>query len=402
VRRAALGVLVLVVAAGWALAATSLWGTVVPDDLELPVDRAAASFDAGAAREARDFERLLMWLGLAGQVALVLVLALYARHGVRLMRESAAGPIGTGFLLGILGIALVWLVQVPFGLVETWWVRRHDVVEVGYLEWLVGDFLALSSEAVFLCLVLLVVMALARVLRSAWWLPAAAAFTGLALLFAWVGPYLVVGLERPAPDVAADARRLAPQQGVEGVPVRVEPVREFTEAPNAYAMGLGDTRRVVLWDTLAEDFPRAEVRSVLSHEFGHLQHDHIRKSIAWLGLGFVPTALLVALVTRRRGGLGDPRAVPLALLVFVVVQLALSPLQSAVSRSMEAEADWAALEATRDPDALRSLHHRFTREALADPDPPGWFHVAFSSHPSGAERVAMAMAWQERRRGRGG
>jgi STE24 endopeptidase len=400
VKRLLLAVLVLAVAGGWGLAASALSGTVVPDDVTLPVDRAVGTFDAGAAADARSFEALLRWLFIGEQIVLIAVLAVYARHGTKLMRESAAGPIGTGFLLGIMGFALVWLVQVPFGLVSTWWARRHDLIEIGYLEWILEDFLALSGQAVFICVVLLVVMALARVTRSAWWAPAAAAFTALALLFSWVGPYLIVGLERPPEEVRTDARRLMERQDVDGVTVRIERVREFTSAPNAYATGLGATEHVVLWDTLAEDFPRPEVRMVLAHEFGHLEYDHIPRSVGWLGLAILPTALIVAVATRRRGGLGDPRAVPLALLVFVIVQLALSPLQSAVSRQMEAEADWAALEATREPRAMQSLFHRFTADGLADPDPPGWFHWAFSSHPSGAERVAMALAWQERN-GRG-
>ncbi|HEX2086919.1 MAG TPA: M48 family metalloprotease, partial [Solirubrobacteraceae bacterium] len=167
-----------------------------------------------------------------------------------------------------------------------------------------------------------------------------------------------------------------------------------------YAYGIGDTQRIVLWDTLTADFDRDEVRSVVSHEFGHLQHDHIPKAIGWFALFAFPAALIVTLLVRRRGGLGDPAAVPIALLVVIVLQLVASPLTSASSRRYEAEADWAALAATRDPAAVVSLHHRFTEEALSDPDPPEWFHWAFSSHPSGAERVAMAQAWRERSGGR--
>jgi STE24 endopeptidase len=161
-------------------------------------------------------------------------------------------------------------------------------------------------------------------------------------------------------------------------------------------MGLGDTREIVLWNTLTDNFDRREVRSVISHEFGHQQHDHIAKSIGWFALFAFPAALIVTLITRRRGGLGEPTAVPLALLVIVVLQLVASPLTSGSSRRYEAEADWAALEATHDPKAMVSLHHGFTEEALSDPDPPGWFHWMFDSHPSGAERAAMAEAWARR------
>jgi STE24 endopeptidase len=399
-RLAAAAVGLAAVAVAWVLGANALSDTIVPDGLRLPQEAAARSFDAAAAAEARDFEAVVRWLLVASQLTAVVVLAVYARYGGRFAKESAAGPIGTGFLLGMMGFAMVWLVQVPFGLVETWWSRKHDIVEVGYVEWLAGDFFALGGEALLVCLVLLIVMALARLVRGWWWAPAVAAVAAIALFVAWLSPYLLPGLERPSPAVAADARRMADRTGVPRTPVRIEEVREFTEAPNAYALGLSGTRRVVLFDTLAEDFPRPEVRTVIAHEFAHHGHDHIVKGIGWLALGMVPAALIVALVTRRRGGLADPRAVPLALLVFVLVQLALTPVQSAAIRRYEAEADWAALTATRDPKAMERLFRRFTDEGLADPDPPGWFHWAFDTHPSGSERVAMAMAWRERRAGR--
>ena len=85
----------------------------------------------------------------------------YARHGARFARESAAGRIGTGMLLGMLGLGLVWLSQVPFRLVEVWWQRRHDQTELGYVESLFDDWLALGAAFLVISLALAIVMALA-------------------------------------------------------------------------------------------------------------------------------------------------------------------------------------------------------------------------------------------------
>ena len=169
-------------------------------------------------------------------------------------------------------------------------------------------------------------------------------------------------------------------------------------APNAYAFGLGATRKVVLWDTLADDFPRREVRVVLAHELAHHDNEHIAKGIGWMLLVLLPTGILVALAVVRRGGMGVPQAIPLALLVFTVVGIFTTPLQAASTRLYEKDADWAALEATRDPKGMEALFKRFTTEGMSDPNPPDWFHKVFDSHPRGAERVAMARAWQERQR----
>src|SRR3954465_14072844 len=215
----------------------------------------------------------------------------------------------------MLGLALVWIAQVPFGLVGVWGARRHGVLKTGYVEWLVDDFCSLGGEFLYLCLALLVAMGLARVLRRSWWLPAAAVFPALFAAVAFTTPDLVPGLRTPKGEkLRAEATRIARAEGLGDVPLRVEEVHDWTDQPNAYATGPGPSRRVVLWDTIV-GFPRREVRVVVAHEYGHLARDHIGKQLGWFALLILPTALIVAMVTRRRGGLGEPAAVPLALFI---------------------------------------------------------------------------------------
>jgi STE24 endopeptidase len=337
---------------------------------------------------------VIRWLFVASQVALVAVLALYMRHGARFARQSAAGPVGTGFLIGMMGLALVWLAQLPFDLTQLWWSRRHDVLEMGYVEYVIQSFFALGGLFLFLCFALLVAMGFARLLGTAWWVPATVAFVALAALFTWTGPYLVPGLERSDSATTADARELEKALDLPAIPVKVEEVRDYTSSPNAYAFGLGATRRVVLWDTIADGpFPQREIRWVIAHELSHHKHRHIAKTLAWFALLVLPLTLAAAVATRGRGGLAEPAAVPVALFVVVVLALLATPLQSAWSRRYEAEADWAALEAARSPRAMESLMRRFTEEGLADPDPPGLFSFLFDSHPTLLDRVEMARAW---------
>lgn len=371
-----------------------LWDTIVPSGFDPPDLEVTEVFDPKFVEEAEDYEAVVRWLFIASQIALVVVLVLYARSGARFARESAAGPIGTGFLIGMMGLALVWLAQLPFDIVELWWSRRHDVLEIGYIEYLIESFFALGGTFLFICFALLVAMALARLLRTTWWIPAAAVFVGLAALFSWAAPYLTPGLERPDAATAADARKLSAALDEPRIPVKVQDVREFTSSPNAYAFGLGDSRRVVLWDTIADGpFPQREVEWVIAHELGHHKHDHIAKGLAWFALMIVPAAFAAAVATRSRGGLAEPAAVPVALLVVVVLSLIATPLQSASSRRYEAEADWTALQGTQNPKAMESLARRFTAEGLADPDPPRWFFLLFDTHPSGLDRVEMSRGW---------
>ncbi len=88
------------------------------------------------------------------------------------------------------------------------------------------------------------------------------------------------------------------------------------------------------------------------------RRNHLSKGVAWYALFAIPGAWAIARVTRRRGGMRRPEAVPLALLVLAVLTLVAQPLQNVISRHLEAEADWRALETTRDPSAMIGLFQR--------------------------------------------
>jgi STE24 endopeptidase len=397
-RSALAGLALAALAVLWALAAHALWHSSVPGGLHLPHVDPRRLFSAGFLRRSASFERFLDIDLALSEATLVVVFALYAKRGHRLMRESAAGRIGTGMMLGMLGFAVLWLAEVPFNLAAVWWERKHGVSHQGYVASLLSSFLSLGGTFLFVSLALLITMAIAGVLRRWWWAVAAPIFAGLALLSTFLSVYLIPDTHtlRQEPT-AADVRRLARVEGIPGTKADVQEVKRQTTAPNAESVGFGSTRRVILWDTLLDGrFDRREVDVVVAHELGHLSHDHTLERVGWLALFLLPAAALVALLTRRRGGLARPEAVPLALFVFVVLQLLVSPLMNIVSRHDEAEADWSALRATRDPAAARSLFRELAIASHTNPDPPTWSYVLYQDHPTIVQRIAMVDAWQAR------
>ena len=177
----------------------------------------------------------------------------------------------------------------------------------------------------------------------------------------------------------------------------MQEVSEYTDLANAYAYGFGPTKRVVFWDTMLQDpFDPQEQRLVLAHELAHHSQGHLPEGIGWFALFALPGAFVLMLATRRRGGMGSPEAIPLALLVVAVLQLATAPVTNVVTRRMEAEADWMALEVTRDPEALQGVMVALSETSLGDPNPPLWIHLLTGTHPTLEDRVAMARVWADR------
>ena len=176
-----------------------------------------------------------------------MTLAVYARRGARYARESAAGPIGTGMLLGMLGLAIVWLAQLPVrarrasgGSAATTSPRS------GYLECVFGDWLALGGTFVAICLALLVVMALARLARRAGGgsrAPRCSPRSRRRSRFVGPVPHPRARAARRSPSSCAPYERFERAQGVDDIPLRIEEVSGDTSQANAYAFGIGPSRR---------------------------------------------------------------------------------------------------------------------------------------------------------------
>ena len=244
-KRALVVLATLLAACAWAWCAHELWGTIVPADLQLPHVDVHRFFSASLLRRNSSYERFLDIDGLLEMLAPVAVLAVYAYRGQRLMRESAAGRIGTGIMLALLGFALVWLAEVPFDLAAMWWERRHHVLHEGYVAGLLGSFLWLGERFVWIALAVALAMALAGKMRRWWWVVAAPLFAGLALLSALLTPYLIT-TAHPLNDPAlvAEARTLEAREGVAGTPVLVGNLSRTRTEVNAETAG---SVRVSVW-----------------------------------------------------------------------------------------------------------------------------------------------------------
>jgi len=383
-------------AAGWAVAAWFLWQTSVPGDLHRPHVSASAEFGAAVLHRTARFEGFLRWEWVAATLVELTALVVLARLGPGIARAFELGRVGTGVMVGAVTTLALWVVGLPFGFLDLWWSRRYHVEKQGYLSWLLAQWPSLLARVVGLTIVLTILLLLAGWLRRRWWLAAGPLFVAIGAGFAFVLPYLIT-LDTRTPHktkLAAEIRQLAREEGVGDTPVRIEEVSDDTRLANAETVGFGPSTRVIIWDTfLTGRFKPGEIKVVAAHEFGHVAHRHIWKGIAWSALLTIPLFYLVAVATRRRGGMARPEVVPFALLVLAVLGLAVTPFTNAISRRYEAEADWSALRATRDPKDAEGLFEKFASLDLQQPNPPGWSYVWLDNHPTIVQRIALARAW---------
>ena len=381
----------------WCACAWLLARTTVPP-LSLGGFDAHHYFTSAALRRSARYSRGEQILWLAGTAATLVALVVLAKRLPRTVREMGLGAVASAIVVGMVLLVTLWFVGLPFSLADLWWQHHWGLGPFDVLAWLDAQWAQLAPEVVSVMLTIVLLVGLASRFRR-WWLVATPVLVAIAALYAFGSAYLAAGLAHPLHDVAlrADVVRLERIEGVSGTPVRVQDVSTWTDQANAFTIGFGPSTQVIVWNTLLDGrFSRGEKDVVLAHELGHVRSRHIPKALGWAALVIAPTLWLVALATRRRGGLGDPANLPFAILVLTVLSLATAPLLNAVSRRYEAEADWRALNATRDPASARQLFRNFERTSLEQPSPALLDYLWLENHPTLMQRIAMAERWQER------
>ena len=401
-RTLAQGLVVLVLAAVWITAAALLWRTKVPS-LSLPTLDPRDYFSPAELERIQDYRSVSRVLFLGSLAAQIVVLALLVWKAGGLaagLGRIGRGRVRTAVLVGLAVVGSTWLAALPFAAVTQHRRREFGLSEQGWGGWLRDQCVSLGVEAVLVTIGVAGAVWLAARLGPRWWLAAAPALVGIAALFILAQPLVVQPLFNrfePLRDRALAARieSIASRMGVNVDDVLVADASRRTTTANAYVAGIGPTRRVVLYDTLLDGrFTEGEILAVSAHELAHVERRHLWKGIAWFALFAVPGVWLLAKITDRLGGLAQPRLVPLGLAFVFAYMLLTQPLQNAVSRRYEAEADWLGIQATHDPAAFVGLERRFVTTSLADPDPPAWVTIWLGTHPTPMERIAMAESQQ--------
>ncbi len=184
-------------------------------------------------------------------------------------------------------------------------------------------------------------------------------------------------------------RELAARYGAgDATILRVDMSRQ-TEKANAYVTGVLGTRRIVIGDTLLENFEERETLFVVAHELGHYVYKDVWRAVA---LGTLAAGAVFfggnALAAKRDRSLATAAGIGRLFFNGSLVTLLAGPLLAAFSRSRERAADRFAVKATGDAQAGVDAFSRLRRRNLAEDEQPKWMEVLFSSHPSLKSRIA--------------
>lgn len=237
-----------------------------------------------------------------------------------------------------------------------------------------------------------------------WWLMTWLIFTGFFVLVAQLAPVILFPIfYKFEPLEDEDLRRRLTLLG-ERAGTRVRGVyrwklSEKSKKANAALTGLGSTRRIILADTLLDNYAPEEIEAVLAHELGHHVHKHILKSIGvqagitLLGFWLANLVLHYAVDHHIFEELSDFANLPLLAITATALSLILMPALNAYSRYNERQADRYAFESIATVEPFISSMNKLARQNLSERTPAKWIEILFHSHPAISSRVAAAEAW---------
>jgi STE24 endopeptidase len=244
-------------------------------------------------------------------------------------------------------------------------------------------------------------VAVTRRYPRSWWLPAGAGSVVVGTLFAALAPVVLDPVFNdftplPEGDTRTDVLDLAYAAGVRVGEVYSVDASRRTTAANAYVTGLGPTKRVVLFDTLLDRYSRDEIRVVVAHELAHVRHRDVRRGVLYTMIVAPAAALAVQrlswTLSRERG---TPGALPALALATALVSAPIGVIGNRLSRAIERRADQFSLELSQSPEAFVSFERAIALQNVADVKPPRWITALLASHPSTAERIGAAVAFEQ-------
>jgi|KBSSwiS6_1023812.scaffolds.fasta_scaffold00661_2 STE24 endopeptidase len=361
--------------------------------------------------EAQSYNRTKRWLGVADfAIGFAFLVALLATGWSGALRDFALRLGFENYSLAVFLYVLMLLLlskALSIGL-EYYGFRlehRYHLSNQRRRSWLWDE---VKGWLVGLVLATIVVEVLYFIIRQSpehWWLIAWGVFLGLFVLFAQIAPVVLFPIfykfePLDNEDLKQRLTRLGERAGTRVRGVYKWHLSEKSKKANAALTGLGATRRIILADTLLDNYSPDEIEAVLAHELGHHVHRHILKSILMQAgitfFGFWAANQVLHWAIDKHGvfeTLSDFANMPLLVLLSTILSVALMPALNAFSRFNERQADRYAFKSIASVDPFISSMNKLAGQNLAERTPSKWVEILFHSHPAISKRVEAAKAW---------
>jgi STE24 endopeptidase len=358
--------------------------------------------------QARQYSRIRRWLSASDTVlGVVFLVVLLAAGFTRDLRDLSFQFAREHYVLALFFYVLLLTLiskalSLPIDVYSFRLEHRFQLSNQSTKAWIIDEVKGWFVGLVIATLLTELVYWIIRSSLQHWWLIAWAAFTALFVVFAQLAPVVLFPIFYkfvPLNDQELRNRlvKLSERAGTRVRGVYEWKLSEKSKKANAALTGLGNTRRIILADTLLQNYSHDEIEAVLAHELGHHVHGHIFKSIllqmAVTFAGFWAANEVLRYATYQAHMfdlLSDFANLPLLALVSAALSLILLPAMNAYSRYNERQADRYCWKSVPSVDPFITAMDKLSAQNLSEKSPSQLIEILFHSHPSVSRRIAAA------------
>ncbi|MDI6740100.1 MAG: M48 family metallopeptidase [Candidatus Edwardsbacteria bacterium] len=366
-------------------------------------------FDEAKVRQMVDYTAAKAGLGYWSNLAAMMATAAVLITGLLpwIARAAAALPLHQslqGLVVLYVPLLALFLAGLPASAAEDFGIeKKYGFSTITIRTWITDHVKSLLIGAVLLGLLFAGFAFFVQWLGSLWWLPAWGLVTAFSVLMIFIAPVWLAPLFNKFEPLKDEVLRdkileLAKKAKFPLAGVFQMDASKRSTHDNAYFTGLGRTRRIVFYDTMASHYTHDEILSVMGHEIGHWKLRHIAKRlvlstlISGGGLYLSSLALdgdwiyrtLGLLDLYHRHGLQGPllgAALFVVSILFSPANLILAPLAAWLSRRHEYQSDAYSVKLYPDPGVMRSALLKLNQKNLSNLFPHPLFVAFHYSHP---------------------
>ncbi len=362
-------------------------------------------------KEAKRYNSISRWISISELILAIFFLLVLLSGLSHKIRDFAEGLFTSEFLVIFFYLFLVGTVYeiltFPLNLYSGFTLEhKFDLSKQKLRSWFSDHLKSLALSFVLGLSLVELLYFFIRNFPSFWWFVSALFFVLFFIVLAKIFPLVILPLFykfEPLEDLDLKNRLVALAKETKSKVIGVFKwgLSEKTKKANAALTGWGKTKRIILSDTLLNDYTPDEIETVLAHELGHWRKKHLWKGMGLqIILSFLGWWVAFRLLSSLSGyfklhDVYDIAGLPLIILVFSVLSLLFLPWANLYSRRNELEADLFALRLTKNPEAFISAIEKLTSQNLAEYQPNKVIQFIFHSHPSTAKRIELAESFEK-------
>ena len=354
--------------------------------------------------DAKKYNNIKLAIGISEGIISFILILLFVWLGYSLKLENyLTNLIQNSYLLFIAFILVVGFIgsvlSFPISYYTGFYLEhKYNLSNQTFFKWILEGLKGLLVSLLIGIPILLIFYFSLNYFGNIWWLPFAIIMFFISVVLSQIFPILIFPIFYKITPIENEELKERITGLARDANLKVENVYKFnmsknTKKANAAFTGLGKTKRIILGDTLLENYSIEEIETVIAHELGHYKKKHIVKNILIGTVSSFLTLFLIALLYKNSlswfgfTNITQVSALPLLALWSMLIGIIQTPLGNILSRKFEYEADEYAIFETKNPFAFKKTLEKLTEQNLGDKEPHPFVEWFFYSHPSIKNRI---------------